>query len=86
MTQSFWAGSGPEGSADHRPAGGQRSTGPPDVQCADVAMADGLLPAGMGADLLDGKVDLDEALGVLSHCESNRLLTLTYLRGPGGAP
>ncbi|KUG18404.1 hypothetical protein ASZ90_011895 [hydrocarbon metagenome] len=29
-----------------------------------MAVADGLLPAGVGADLLDGQVDLDEALGV----------------------
>lgn len=32
-----------------------------------MAVADGLLPAGMGADALDGQIDLDEALGVLSH-------------------
>jgi hypothetical protein len=28
-----------------------------------MAVADGLLPTGVGADLLYGKVDLDEALG-----------------------
>lgn len=42
----------------------------------DVAVADGLHPAGLLACALDGQVNLDEALGVLSHYESNQLLTL----------
>lgn len=58
---------GPEGRADHRPADGQRPARPPDVQCGYVAVADGLLPAGVGADLLYGQIDLDEALGVRRH-------------------
>jgi hypothetical protein len=30
-------------------------------------VADGLLPAGVGADALDGQIDFDEALGVGGH-------------------
>jgi hypothetical protein len=29
-----------------------------------MAVADGLLPASVGADALDGQIDFDEALGV----------------------
>jgi len=58
---------GPEGSAYHRPAGGQRAPRPPDVQRGDVAVADGLIPAGVGADALEGQIDLDEALGEPAH-------------------
>jgi len=53
--QSSWAGSG------------QRAARPPDVQRGDVTMADGLLPASVGADLLYGQIDFDEALGVGGH-------------------
>jgi hypothetical protein len=56
---------GPEGSAENCPAGGQRPARPPDVQRGDVTVADGLLPAGVGADALDGQIDFDEALGVI---------------------
>lgn len=37
------------------------------MQRRDVAVPDGLLPASVGADALDGQIDLDEALGVGSH-------------------
>jgi len=37
------------------------------VQRGDVAMADGLLPAGVFADALDWQIDLDEALGARGH-------------------
>ena len=43
---------------------------PPDVQRGDVAVPDGLLPASVGADLLYGQIDLDEALGVSGHSGS----------------
>jgi hypothetical protein len=56
---------GPESGTDHCPAGGQRASGPPDVEGGDVAVADRLLPAGVGADALDGQIDFDEALGVI---------------------
>jgi len=49
------------------------------VQRGDVAMADGLLSAGVGTDALDGQIDLDEALGVVDHWESDQLFTLIYL-------
>ena len=40
--------------------GGQRPPCPPDVQCADMPVADVLLPGGFGADLADGEGLLDE--------------------------
>lgn len=46
---------------------------PPDVQRGDVAVPDGLLPASVGADLLYGQIDLDEALGVLGHYNRNNI-------------
>jgi hypothetical protein len=58
---------GPESCTDHGPAGGQRPARPPDMQSRDMAVANGLLPAGMLADLLYGEVNFDEALGVWDH-------------------
>jgi hypothetical protein len=43
------------------------------MQSRDVAVADGLLPASVLADLLYGQIDLDEALGVLSHYNRNNI-------------
>jgi len=39
------------------------------VQRGDVTVPDGLIPAGVGADALDGQIDLDQALGVGGHCK-----------------
>jgi hypothetical protein len=44
-----------------------------------VAMADGLLPAGVGADALDGQIDLDEALGVGGHYGLVYASSISYL-------
>ena len=51
---------------------------PPDVQGRDVTVADGFLPADVGADALDRQIDFDEALGVRSHGKSkdNKSLTI----------
>jgi hypothetical protein len=38
-------------------------------------VADGLLPAGVGADALDGQIDFDEALGVRWHGGSGSFST-----------
>ena len=70
---------GPEGGTDHGPAGGQRPSRPPDVEGGDVAVADGLLPAGVGADALDGQIDFDEALGVGGHGGSGPSLPVNLL-------
>jgi hypothetical protein len=40
------------------------------MQRGDVAVPDGLPPAGVLADALDGQIDFDEALRVGSHNDS----------------
>ncbi len=54
----------PERGADHRPAGRQGPTSPPDVQRRDVPVPDRLLASRMGADPPDGQVHLDQSSGV----------------------
>src|SRR5262249_24518417 len=49
---------------DHRSAGRQRAPRPPDMQRADMAMANTFLAPGVGRDALDRQVDLDQATGV----------------------
>ena len=43
------------------------------MQGGNVAVTDGLLPAGMLANSLYGQIDLDEALGVLGHYNRNNI-------------
>ena len=60
LRAKFVDGIGPQRGADHGTAGGQRSARPPDVQRADVPVADRLLAPGVGRDALDGQIDFDE--------------------------
>ncbi len=50
---------------DHRAAGGQGAPGPPQVQGAGVAVADGFFPGRLPVDGLQGQGDFDELLGVV---------------------
>src|SRR5213593_3642547 len=55
----------PERHANHCPASRQRPPCPPDVQCGNVAVPDGLLPPRVRRDPADGQIDLDEALRIV---------------------
>jgi hypothetical protein len=65
----------PERRADESAAGRQRPPWPPDVQRRDVPVPDRLLPPRVGADPLDGQIDLDQAIGISRHICSQVLKT-----------
>src|SRR5580658_6685798 len=60
----------PQCCTQDRTAGCERTTRPPDMQCRDVPMPDRLLPPRVGGNLLDGKIDFDETLGVALHADA----------------